>query len=242
MAAASCILRLVAEHLEREFKLRIPDEAARAALIARLGGASAPPAQQVNHFFDTRTRALRRARLGLRLREEEGRFTLALKGPPREDHPSLAARSEEELELDAGTARALLSGERAVLEALGWRRSSAGPLVRQALRLAGKEPLLRVGAFENERLRIGPLAFPPGSTGPALVFELDRTTFPGGRVERELEVELPEGADPVELERGLGELFRALGIAVESLPSKARRLFRILDGQERSPSDGGTQL
>src|SRR6185295_12314113 len=73
--------RAVNRPVEREFKLRIPSAAAERELLARLGGTRAAPARQVNHFFDTAERTLRRARIALRLREEQGVFTLALKGP-----------------------------------------------------------------------------------------------------------------------------------------------------------------
>ena len=74
-----------------------------------------------------------------------------------------------------------------------------------------------------------PLAFPPGSPGPALVFELDETRFPDGSVERELELELPPGADAAAVEHALRALLASLGLPFESAPSKAARFFRILE-------------
>lgn len=227
----------MAGHIEREFKLRIPDEAAWQALLSELGGPVAPAALQVNHFFDTHTRALRRARIALRLRSESGpsgqgaSFVLALKGPLLADHPALAARPEEELALAEAEAREILCGARSALEAFRASRLSGSALVQEALALAGHQPLLHLGAFENERTRVGPLSFPPGSRHLPLVFELDRTRFPGERVERELELELPSGAQPHEVERALHELLSHLGIPVEPVPSKAARFFRILDAQ-----------
>jgi hypothetical protein len=239
------------ERIEREFKLAIPDEAAWRALRARLGGPSAPAARQVNHFFDTEARDLHRGRVALRLREERGRSTLALKGPElvgetalagetaRPGGTALASRPEEELALEPREAAAILAGERSPLEAFRASLLARNALVQRALELAGRAPPWPLGAFENERTRLGPLAFPPGSRGPALVFELDRTTFPGGRVERELEVELPAGVDPAGVEPALRELFASLGIPVVTAPSKAARFFAALDSGGKGAVEPG---
>lgn len=227
----------MAGHVEREFKLRIPSEAALLSLLARLGGPVAPTVVQVNHFFDTATRALRRARIALRLRSETppngaAHFALALKGPVLEEHTSLAARPEEELGLAEPVARELLSGARSPLESLRTSSLARSALFRRTRALVGDEPLHRLGAFENQRTRVGPMCFPPGSGGPPLVFELDRTLFPGAIVARELEVELPPGAEPAQVEHALDRLLVSLGISPEPAESKAARFFRILDGLE----------
>ena len=214
------------ERIEREFKLRIPSEDRLQALAARLGGARAIPVRQVNHFFDTVAGDLRAARIALRLREEGGRCVLTLKGPLLGAEAALAERPEEELEVSPSTAAAILAGTLAPLDVL--EHGLAGrPLVERAGELVRSLRLERLGAFENERLRIGPLAFPSGSSAP-LVFELDRTRYPDGCIERELEVELPAGARPSEVERGLAALFAELGMALEPTPSKAARFFRSL--------------
>lgn len=221
------------ERVEQEFKLRLPSVAAWQGLLERLGGAASGPVLQVNYFFDTRTRSLRHAGLALRLRRETAGkqsppvCTLALKGPLRGSDPALAIRPEEELAIGEVEANALLEGARSPLEILDGSALAATALVRRAVELVGGESLACIGSFENERTRVGPLAAPPALAG--LVLELDRTSFPGGRVERELEVELAPGADPARIERGLQALFRELGIPVENVPSKAARLFRLLD-------------
>ncbi len=224
----------VVEHIEREFKLRIPDEAAWAALLGCLAGPVAPPVLQINHFFDTATGALRRARLALRLRSETPRggtgvFALTLKGPLLASHPALAVRPEEELALAESEARGILSGARSPLEVL--RASGLGDraLVRQGLELVGQDPLLHLGAFENERTRVGPVPVAHGSSALPLVFELDCTRFPDGRIERELELELPPEAEPGVVERALAGLFSRIGVPLEPVPSKASRFFRSLD-------------
>lgn len=219
--------------IEREFKLRLPGEEALAALLARLlelGGVAAAPVRQVNHFFDSASHDLRRARLALRLREEAAAFVVTLKGPELGAPGVLSSRAEEELAIDAATARAILESRLDPLAALAEGPRGETPLVRKARGLVAGAPLERLGGFENERLRVGPLRLPgAGSSGP-LVFELDRTRFPGGRVERELEVEVPFEAATEEVERALRDLLDRLGIGFRPAPSKAARLFRILDG------------
>jgi len=235
--------------IEREFKLCIPGEPAFAALLARLGGSHVLSVLQVNHFFDTTAFDLRRGLVALRLREEGEEFTLALKGPalagpelaePGLADPGLTERPEEELALEEPLAAAILAGRHSPLEPFRTRDLERNTLVRRAIELVAGAPLRRIGAFENERTRVGPLTFPPGSRGPKLVFELDRTTFPGGRVERELELEVPEGVSPPDVQRGLEELFGSLDLPVESAASKAERFFAALDGRRRK--DGRAPL
>jgi hypothetical protein len=166
------------------------------------------------------------------LREEGGRFVLALKGPLLGAEGALAERPEEELEVSPATAAALLAGTRSPLEVLAEGLADR-PLVARARALVRSETLRRIGAFENERLRVGPLRFPSASSGPPLVFELDRTHFPDGSVERELEVEVPAEADARAVERGLAELFAELGIPLEPAPSKAARFFERMETAPR---------
>ena len=224
--AASVILSAMSA-VEREFKLRIPDAERFRALLARFEGVPRSRVRQVNHFFDTDARALRAARLALRLREEDGRFALALKGPQLSGSGALAEREEVEREIEPRAAESVLVGERCPLATLA--ALAPGALVREARARVGDPALRRLGSFENERLRLGPLAFPPGSAGPALVFELDETRFPDGSVEHELELELPAGADDAAIEQELRALFASLGLPFESAPSKAARFFGILE-------------
>lgn len=216
--------------LEREFKIRLPRAELRCALEERFAGWPAARVLQVNHFFDTPGGALRAARLALRLREEDGRFAVALKGPEHPGPAGLAVRAELEREVDAATARAVLVGERSPLELLD---APASVLLGEARARAAGAALVRVGGFENERLRLGPRPFPPGpggpGPGPELIVELDRTRFPDGSVEHELELELPEGADAAAVERDLRALCAELGVPFEAAPSKAARCFQILD-------------
>ena len=215
--------------VEVEFKLVLPDEEAlervRRILVAA-GAATHAPLVQVNHFFDTAGRDLRDREVALRLRRAGGRHELALKGPARSSAEiGMHERPEEELEIDARAAAAILAGELSPLELLAERLGSSA-LLRQTQEPVGPRRLRHLGSFENERARLGPLRLGPG--GPALVFELDRTRFPGGRIEHELEVEI-RAADAPLVEPLLRELLRAAGVEWRPARSKAERFFRILD-------------
>ncbi|MBP6874627.1 MAG: CYTH domain-containing protein [Candidatus Eisenbacteria bacterium] len=66
-----------------------------------------------NHYFDTAAEDLRRRGFGLRLREQEGRYRLAWKGPNRvtaeEASGGISRRWEEEREIPATKARKMLA-------------------------------------------------------------------------------------------------------------------------------------
>lgn len=218
--------------VEREFKLRLAGEPAFAALRARLlelGGVAAAPVRQVNHFFDTASGDLRRGRVALRLREESGAFVLTLKGPELGAPGVLSSRSEEELPVESAEAREVLEGRRDPLVLLAASPLGRAPLVRRARELAADAPLSRLGGFENERERFESVSLDDAGSGRELVFELDRTRFPGGITEHELEVEVPEGVAVDTVESGLRALLARLHLRFEAAPSKAARLFRILD-------------
>jgi len=217
---------MAADALEVEFKLALPDEAARARLLARLGvDPAAVPVVQENHFFDTRARALARARSGLRLRSAGAARTLTLKGPPQAlpAAGALHARAEEELELTADEAAALLAGALDPL-ALFRARRPGSQLARRAHELVGGQALVHLGSFRNERLAIASERL----AGRALVLELDRTHFPGGRVEHELELELADPAAAPAVEAALRALLSEVGVPWTPARGKAERLFEHL--------------
>ncbi len=216
---------------EIELKLAVPGEDAFRRLAERLAPGTELPraALQVNHFFDTRDAALRGAKLALRLREEEGRFVVTAKGAARGADDALSDRAEEEVEIDSAAAAGVLMGEESPLDLLARALDPPAPLV-DALRgaLEGRA-LLRVGAFENERRRLGPVALGPLRD---VTLELDRTTFPGGAVEHEVELEI--AADEAEAARAaVGELWRELELEWRTAPSKAQRFFQALESVRR---------
>jgi len=218
---------MAADALEVEFKLALPGEAARARLLARLGADPAQvPVVQENHFFDTRSRALARGRSGLRLRSAGTARTLTLKGPPQATPVTpgagaLHARAEEELELAPDEAQAVLAGTLDPLVLFRARRPGSA-LARRAHELVGGQALLHLGSFRNERLAIA------SERLAGLVLELDRTHFPGGHVEHELELELPDAAAAPAVEAALRALLAEVGVPWTPARGKAERLFEHL--------------
>jgi inorganic triphosphatase YgiF len=220
----------VDDAIETELKLRLPDDAARQRLLALLlrpGIALPEPSLQENHFFDTEDDALRRNECALRLRAEDGRWELALKGPALSTgDAALHVRGEEQRTLDARAAAAVLDGSRSPLDLLLETRPQAS-LVRRVRELVGREPLVPKGSFRNERLRLGPEQL---ARAWELCLELDRTTFPGGTIDQELEVELRESRQAPAVLAALRALLREAKIEWAPASSKVARLFRILDG------------
>jgi cellulose biosynthesis protein BcsQ/uncharacterized protein YjbK len=219
-----------ADRQEIEFKVSVDGPEAFSALEEVLAG-DAPVTRrtkrQRNHFFDTADRAFEDTGAALRLREEEGRFLLVAKGAATSEGEVLTKRAEEEVELASPDAKAILSGAADPLEVLGEQLGSPPPrLVASMREAAGGSPIVRLGAFENERTVLGPVEVSLEGRERSLEFELDRTEFPGGRVDFEVEVEVQDvgaaGADE------LRALFARAGIEWRSAPSKAARFFALI--------------
>jgi uncharacterized protein YjbK len=209
---------------EVELKFALPDDDAAAALEAQAGGSRRSCVRQTNHVFDTDDRRLREAGLTLRLREEEGAWTVTLKGPTKRLG---AARDREELEAAVAPERAaaMLRGEASPLDVLDASEALVG---EAASRSAGA--LVRLGTFHNRRVRVE--ADLPGH-GPATL-EIDRTELPGGRVDREVELEVPAGpagtSDVASAERALRALLAGIGVDAVEASGKTGRFLSALDG------------
>jgi chromosome partitioning protein len=216
---------------EVEFKIRVEGFADFEA-IAREAGAGGPlpdGLQQVNHFFDTPGLSLHGASCILRLREEGDNFLVTAKSPStRSADGTLSVRREEEVSIDAARARQILAGRLSPLDALRSRHGGDSPLTRSLDALIDDAELREVGSFRNLRRRLGPLPLPLTDGGSMdVVFEFDRTEFPGGRVDHEVEVEL-KGADTARCHDALQQLFARAGVAWRSAPSKSARFFGSL--------------
>lgn len=221
------------ESREIEFKLLLEDRSALEALARaaeRRGARRSGPVVQENHFFDTPDARLRAQRIVVRLREEEARFVLSIKGGGEEVAEGAPHdRPEAEAPLEDGLAHELLGRRVLPLEVLEAALGPRAPrAVREVCEAAGGRELEHVGAFRNHRLRVGPLGLPSG--GPAaLVLELDRTELPGGRVDHEVELEV----EAAQLEAGrllLEGLCAEAGVRGRPATSKARRFFEALSG------------
>jgi uncharacterized protein YjbK len=226
--------------IERELKLAVPDTAAleRVARAAEARGArSSPAVLQENHLFDTPDLLLHARGLILRLRVErcEGdeRWTLTAKGPRRapgehaglgEPHGDLHARAEEEAAVPATVAGAVLAGRASALDALAAALDRPSALLDEIAGVGGAAgSVALLGAFTNERTRVGPLD--AGSARVAL--ELDRTRLPDGTEACEVELELP--ADAVDAGRALlRELLDEAGVAGRPAGPKSGRFLAAL--------------
>lgn len=213
----------MSEHVETEFKFLLDDEAAlesvRAELIQR-GAKSAGAVLQRNHFFDSAGSDLRRARIAIRLREENERFVIALKGEAEETDGALTLRPEAEFDVTGEQAKACIAGDASPFE-LAQDALAGSPLLERVREVLAGEDLRHVGSFENLRDRTGPLEL----AGERLTFELDRTSYPDGRIDCELEVEC---RDPRSVGAALEALLAALGIRWRTTTSKAQRFFETV--------------
>ena len=217
---------------EIELKIVIPDAAAVERLVQALearGARRCAPVLQTNHFFDTAEHDLRRARLALRLREAGGAWRLTLKGATTSRSDALTERPEVEVEVDAADARALLAGSRSAPALFLELSADVDARVREELRARSAGVAVgHLGSFSNERTRVGPLVLE--EVPEPLWFELDRSEFPGERVDREAEVELSDAGHAEAVEAALRRLFAEVGIDWATAPSKAKRFFAALEG------------
>lgn len=231
-----------ADRQEVEFKLRLADEAQHGALLALLFVEDAPPEPvlQTNHFFDTADHALRAAGLALRLRAAKGRWMFTAKGKSRDLDAAgvLTARAEEEREIGDDEARGLLSGERDPVPFFASLFADGAPPIAAALEsAAGGRALQHVGSFENRRTKAS-ARLDDGQGGQVeLLLEVDRTSFPGGRVDCELEAEVPAERAPL-VEGALRLLLDRLGAPWSTAPSKAARFFELVDARGRGAPSG----
>lgn len=208
--------------LEREIKLLLPD----AAAYERVAGALGPVSErlQINHFFDVPGDALRRERIGVRLRSEAGERWLTLKGASSPGAASaLVERVELEVPIEAGAFEAALasgldlSGWRARLERAAGSEATPTPpavaaLLERVSALCAGRRLARQAGFENRRKQAS-IALRDEAGPLPLLLQLDETRFPDGRTDHEIEVELDEhGPEPARVQRALTLWLASLGV------------------------------
>ncbi len=195
---------------------------------------------QANHFFDTRDRTLEQARIGVRLRKTNAATRLTVKSEPTTEpsrKESAHAMLTRRIELEDSIAppdfdRAIRAGLDLAPWLEVWRAAPSGrnpdvAALIEALAAVGR--LETFGAFTNERTT-GRLDL--GHAKAPLEVELDRTSFPGERVEYELEIELEADSTPREVERiriAVLDRLAELGIRPAAAPSKLARFRAALD-------------
>jgi uncharacterized protein YjbK len=217
---------------ERELKYRIPDAAAFERIVQAASPQSPPvPLVQRTHVFDTPDRRLFDAGYRLRLREEGGLWILTAKGPQADGDEAAQHQPEVEAPVLAEAARAIVQGLDSPLIALALSptlREADRTWAQQMLGQFGALPLEHVGIFVNERMRI-----PWRQSGAPFqaMLELDRTVFPGGKVDFELEVELPAQVQSGQVDAVIRRWLEDAGIAPQRSSGKIKRFFQALDDQ-----------
>ncbi len=179
-------------HLEVELKWSLgPAEFAQ--LSDRLAALLGQPRwlEQDNRFFDSADGRLSRNRLNLRLRRENQDLLMTCKRKAGAAD-ALGATRHDEWEQWLDPALWLLLADPQVDLA---RLLPLPPLVAAALDGAA---LCALGGFSNLRLE-----FRAGRPGGGDLLCLDRTTFPGGRVDHELEIETGDPAASAAHWRGI---------------------------------------
>jgi hypothetical protein len=212
-------------HQEIEIKRLLVGEHAVDRLTAALGPATSDR-MQFNHVFDTDELCLEQQFYALRLRFEDGTPTLTAKGPSRRVGSSASARAEAEATIEPRLAAEILAGRRDPLEVLQERaRDAAFTVLWTGIGQArGGRALREVGRFENRRRSI-PVTLP---NGLELVVELDHTCFAGGRVDDEVEIEVPGEQVVSEVEAWLERRAAAAGVATRPSTPKLARFYAAL--------------
>lgn len=201
--------------IERELKYRLKRKEflrLHRALRDRLQGR----VRQSNYYFDAPDLSLRKLRLGLRVRIEDGsRASLTVKGPsaaPRKRQPvAFKARWEHEVRIPLSLARRLI---RSPERLLALRLDPIRKLLAQV------DPGVLSGVTALGRLTNTRSFF---QYAKGIVIELDRFEMFGQR-HYELEVETP---DPIEVDRCMRRLLKENGIAFR--PCRTSKLARFLE-------------
>lgn len=209
---------MAGDGIEREFKLMLRDAAER----SRLAGLLPPPrriVRQRNIFFDTADGRLAAARLGLRLRQEEGTWLLTAKGPAT-SRGGLTARAEAERPLPPALAAHLAAGTADPLPALA--RAVPAPvaalLAQRIAAAADGRPIRPIGGFRNERTEVE-IALPCGARAR---LALDRSLMADGAEQHEVELEVPSDAAR-SAASWLRGLFGRAGVPPRAAPTKRSR-------------------
>lgn len=160
-------------HLERELKLHL--NYAQWALIRSELGTPVSTLQQTNTYFDTADGALRRMRaIMVRIRQEGTAYELTIKDRIQGESSGALETRERNEPLEPLQAQSVIAGDIALAalptELSGW------------LRHALDAPLHPLGVVRNCREVF--------ELSQGYFAELDRTEFPGGHVDYEVEIEL----------------------------------------------------
>jgi uncharacterized protein YjbK len=194
------------------------------ALTALLGEGTV--AKQRNFVLDTSHLDLRAARYSLRVRDQDGSYSLTAKGPSTRATASTSVRTEAEAELEPALAAQVLEGALDPLAVLHetLRAPALLHLIAEIERAKRGRSIEVLGDFRNVRRSI-PVVLP---SGLKVVLELDTTTLPNGNVEYEAEIELGDASQAADVEAWLEQLVRKAGIHTAPATAKVARFFQAL--------------
>ncbi len=220
---------------EIEFKFGVSGTRAFHQLVAHLNlpeSLLTEGVMQVNHFFDSRTLCLHNKHVAIRLREENDKNLLTVKGKKTQQPKAnsvLTNRIEEEVAIPRQTAEDLLHGRIAPQQAIREHFESKSASILAMINTAcNDQGMVHIGEFSNVRIHLPAVILPGVNAVDKLEFELDTSTFPDGSIEYEIEVEIAEHTDAALVESALVELFQQAGIEWHTAPSKAERFFTTL--------------
>jgi len=184
---------------EKEIKIDLEDESSYLKLLEFLGNPRSRK-RQINYFFDTDDFSLEDNGWALRIRDREGDGTITLKGLETRDRQGLTIRPEIEESFPT-----YLIPE-AIKQGLHIDRIPAN---LKEITLAFIDSLrlnLRV-SFETERTTVLHKI-----NDQDIDFEIDRTVYPDGSVDFELEIELEDKSETPAAIKYTREVFERLGI------------------------------
>lgn len=202
---------------EKEIKLDLSNEENYLKLLDFFQG-SKHERQLENHFFDTEDWALSRSGWALRLREEENSATITAKGTADKGIEKLTVRPEIEQNIPAEVIPVLVKQ--------GIYLSDLPASLAKILedRIAGKRLTERL-SFTTYRTVA---RYETDDTG--FVFEIDRTLFPDGSVDYELEVELDDMSQFPSAMDAITDIFNQVNIEIScQKDSKFARALKKLD-------------
>ncbi len=200
--------------LEIEIKADLQNEENYRKLLGFLSGKSGE-IKQDNYFFDTNDWKLSQSGWALRIRLEDDSAELTVKGPAEADRIGVVIRPE--LTQFITLAQAL----RFVRE--GLRPSEIDPELSGVIgKYIADDKLNCCAHFINYRIDA-----PYRDIEPTLKFEIDRTVYPDGSVDFELEIEFKDPGQFEMAAEGIAGLFRTLSIPL--IFQKKSKYARALD-------------
>ena len=216
---------------EIELKFSVDGESAFDALVRHLDLPTREfhdTVHQVNHFFDTPSFSLHQGKVTLRLREENRRHLLTLKGAeePRTADGVATQRIEVEVRLAPEMALDVLQGSISPRDALAHGIADQNPRALELLdETIGSAELHYAGRFENRRTRLSPINVDLEGREVQINFELDTVTFGPDRIDHEIEVEVTSEVNVEHLYSHLVRMLEEAGITWRPALSKAQRFF-----------------